>query len=670
MQTQTVFLIVFAFILALGVAYFFYRKTKANARLRLILVSLRFLTLFSGLMLLINPEFVKNTYQTEKSNLILLVDASTSMANLGAGLILKRVVGDENLRDKFSVQAYTFSNEVESLDSLTFDGKMTDIANGLETIKETFANGNNAVVLISDGNQTYGTDYEYVTLGEQSQLNTILVGDTTTYQDVGIGLVNSNRYTFLDNKFPLEAQIQYSGETSVNTDFKISMEGRVVHRENLSLSPTQRSTTVNVLLRAQSTGVKTIVLEVNSLDNERNQENNRKEIAIEVIDEKTIVGIVSSYKHPDIGALKKAIESNEQRQVVLLSPNAPADQFEQVDVLVLYQPNSTFDKVYGFIEQRGGGIFTIAGTKTNSNYLKNKVSGFSFESFGQDEEILPSKNSAFKLFDSSDFTMEGYPPLVGALGEMQFNGEPKVIAYQEIRGVTLQEPLFFVLEEKGKQAYLMGENIWKWRLQEYRNTQEFSGFDEFVGKLMFYLSSAGKKERLQLNYQNIYENASQALIRASFFNKAYNFEENARLKLNLKGNDGFSRNIPMLLSGNQYQADLSDLEEGEYTFTVSETNERISRSGQFKILDFDLEKQFMSANNEKMGRLAERNSGQLYYPGQTDELLNNLTNANRFVPIQKSTKNVVSLIDFRIVLVIMAFALALEWFLRKYNGLL
>jgi hypothetical protein len=674
MQTQSVLLIVLAFVLALGIAYLFYKKSKTDSRLRSVLTSLRFLTLFSGLLLLINPEFVRNTYKTEKANLILLVDESSSISNLKLTDRVKELVGqltdDEGLIEKFSIQSYTFSNEIQPLDSLAFKGKTTNIEKSLETIKETFANGNNAVILISDGNQTYGRDYEYVSLGNQSQLNTIVVGDTTSYLDVGIGLVNSNRYAFLNNQFPVEAQIPYSGETSVRTDFKITIDGRVVHRETINLSSNRRSQTVNVLLKAQNTGVKTITLELDPLDEEKNKENNRKEISIDVIDEKTTVGIVSSFKHPDIGALKKAIETNEQRQVELLSPSATVDQFEKVDVFILYQPNSTFEQIYEFIEQRGGGTFIITGTKTNWNYLQNKISGFTFESFGQNEEILPFKNNTFELFDSSNLEMSGYPPLNGALGEIQFSQEPNVIAYQQIRGVTLQEPLFFVLEGKERRAFLLGENIWKWRLQEYRNTQEFSSFDEVIGKLMFYLSSSSKKERLQLDYENIYESASGALIRASFFNKAYDFEKSANLNISLKGKDGFSRDVPMLLSGNQYQADLSDLEEGEYTFTVSETQERISKSGQFKILDFDLEKQFMSANHEKLSRLAGRNSGQLFYPNDTPQLVDELINNNQFLPIQKSTKNVVSLIDFRVVLGIMAMALALEWFLRKYNGLL
>ncbi|BFP43043.1 hypothetical protein FGF1_38880 [Flavobacteriaceae bacterium GF1] len=674
MQIQTIVLMLIAFLVALGIVVFHYRKYTGGATKKILLIALRFVMLFSGFLLLINPEFTKNGYHLEKSNLVLLVDGSSSISNLGQSGRVRDLVNqfsqDEGLQEKFSIRQYAFSKEVKPLDSLDFTGKRTDISNGLATLKETFASGNNAVILVSDGNQTYGRDYEYLDLGNQVQLNTIVVGDTTSYQDVGVGLVNLNKYAFLDNQFPLEAQLVYSGEFTVGTTVRITMDGRVVHRESLQFSKNERSHNINILLKAQSTGIKTIEVALSALENERNVLNNVKRTTIEVIDEKTVVGIVSSFKHPDIGALKKAIESNEQRQVVIMAPNTPVERLEAIDVFVLYQPNASFRSIYDFIKQRGGGVFTITGPETDWSFLNTKLEGFTMEAFGQGEEILPFKNAAFEVFDIANFLMDGFPPLEGELGELRFNTEPSIIAYQQIRRVNLQEPLWFVLPDGNKQAFLLGANIWKWRLRTYRNEKDFSGFDELMGKLIFYLSNSGKRERLQLDFETTYENTSETLIKASFFDNTYSFDENASLNLNLKSNDGLVRDIPMLLKGNQFQADLSDLEEGEYSFTVTETMERISKSGQFTILDFDLEKQFLNANHVKLRRLAENNSGNLYYPSQVSGLITDLLNENQFLPVQKSTKNVVSLIDFSIVLGIMVFALALEWFIRKYNGLL
>jgi len=51
------------------------------------------------------------------------------------------------------------------------------------------------------------------------------------------------------------------------------------------------------------------------------------------------------------------------------------------------------------------------------------------------------------------------------------------------------------------------------------------------------------------------------------------------------------------------------------------------------------------------------------------QLRNDLLSKDRFLPVQKSEQNIVSLIDFRVLLALIAATLAIEWFIRKYNGL-
>jgi hypothetical protein len=60
----------------------------------------------------------------------------------------------------------------------------------------------------------------------------------------------------------------------------------------------------------------------------------------------------------------------------------------------------------------------------------------------------------------------------------------------------------------------------------------------------------------------------------------------------------------------------------------------------------------------------------LYYPNQIEKLIEELSMDTRYLPTQKSVENVVSLIDFRIILGIIILAFTAEWFIRKYNGLI
>lgn len=677
MELSTVLLIVLAVAAALSLAYYqYFYKNPRRGSLKFILAALRFVTLFCGLLLLINPKFVSKDYFIEKANLILLVDNSSSMEDTSSinqiSQTLEQIKQDNAINERFTLHQYGFGNSITATDSIRFDEGNTDISNALSTLNDVFVNGNNSVILFSDGNQTLGRDYEYINLNENITIIPVVVGDTTQYEDISVGLINVNKYAFLRNSFPIETSIRYQGKSSANSTVSISINGNRVHQERINLSADNNSRTIQTLVKAQSVGVKTIKIEVSPLENERNLTNNSKETAIEVIDEKTNVAIIADMLHPDIGALKKSIESNEQRSVTLLKPNAIQSDLEEAGLIILYQPNRNFRNVYEFLENTGANYFTITGTKTDWNFVNVAQKSFTISGSRQSEDILPILNNTFGLFGLGEFAVDDFPPLLGSLGDIQLHKESENLMFQQLQGIGLDKPLFVILtEENVKEAVLFGENVWRWRAQVYRNEQNFGKFDDFIGNLMVYLGSNNQQNRLELDYELVFDNASMAKIRASYFDESYQFDTNANISVKIEGKDSdFSRVTPLLLKGNFYEVDLSNLGSGSYNFTVTVQNENLSRSGSFRILDFNPEKQLISANYKKMDRLASKNNGQLYFLDNLKALQSELSSSDKFLPVQKSRENVVSLIDFRILLGIIVLSLATEWFIRKYNGLI
>ncbi|GMN08820.1 hypothetical protein MTsPCn9_07240 [Croceitalea sp. MTPC9] len=676
MQTSTVLLILLAAIVSLCFVLFQYfyktRKDKTNK----FLAFLRFVALFCSLLLLINPKFSKEEYYTEKPNLIVVSDNSKSILNLeGEEDVRKSINGiksNSKLGERFDTTYYTFGSNISTNDTLVFNENNTDIAEAITTLGEIYNKQTNAVILIGDGNQTLGTDYEYLTLDSGLHVFPVVAGDTTSYEDLYVGQVIINKYAFLRNRFPVETSVTYSGNKNVSSVARIYLDGRQVFQQPLSFSKNDNAKTISATIKAENVGVKDLRVQVDKLSNEKNTANNVKEQAIEVIDEKTNVGIVSSIMHPDIGALKKSIETNEQREVKILKPNVSSEVLEDIDVFILYQPNTNFKTVFDFISNKGLGSFTITGSKTDWNFLNAVQSSFLKESYNQKEEVIPSKNAAFNLFDISDLSFEGYPPLESGLGDLSILKPYESIANQRIKGVELDTPLFLIInQEKSKEAVLFGENIWKWRVQTYRNERSFKAFDDFTGKLILFLSDVKQKSRLTVDYELVYDGSTNAKISASFFDNSYTFDPNASLILELsrKAPD-FNREFPMLLKGNNYEFNLDGLEAGDYDFSITESKEKISKSERFKILDFNLENQFLSSNYKKLERFAITTGGKSYFPNQMESLINDLENDTRFTPVQKSNRNVVSLIDFRYLLFFIVLAFAAEWFIRKYNGLL
>ncbi|MGB5781888.1 MAG: VWA domain-containing protein [Eudoraea sp.] len=677
MQLQTVFLILFAAILALGLVIFqYYYKSKSKGTLYIALSFLRFVALFCVFLLLINPKITKEQYSLEKANLIILADNTSSIGQAnGVNQLVnakKLIEENTNIAEKFDISEYVFGTELNSLDSLSFSEKATNIGRALSSLNEIFAGSNTAILMLTDGNQTLGEDYEFSGGRQKFPIYPMVVGDTTSYQDIRIDQVNTNKYAFLKNKYPMEIFVSYQGNNTVSTTLTITEAGQNLYREQILLSETENSQIINTVLNASTVGIKNIKISLSPLENERNITNNSRQIGIEVIDEKTNIALVSNMLHPDLGALKKAIESNEQRSVSIIKPSLSPNELEQFDLFIIYQPDTSFEKVYSYIESKGANIFTITGPKTDWTFLNKVQNSFQKNSYDQKEEVTPILNAGFTHFDISDLVVSEFPPVETTLGELLITASYENMLSQRIKGVDLNEPLFTVLETNlRREAILLGENIWKWRVQSYREDQEFKKFDDFISKVILFLANSKPRSRLTLEYENIYQGFNKATIKATYFDETFVFDNNATLNLILSGiENNTSRQIPMLLKNGYYEADISTLPSGDYSFTASVKDENLTKTGKFTILDYDLEKQLLSSNYKKLDRLAKSTNATLYFPSQVSKFIEDIIKDNRFVPIQKSKQNVVSLIDFKILLGIIVAALTAEWFIRKYNGLI
>ena len=131
---------------------------------------------------------------------------------------------------------------------------------------------------------------------------------------------------------------------------------------------------------------------------------------------------------------------------------------------------------------------------------------------------------------------------------------------------------------------------------------------------------------------------------------------------------GATQTVPMLLKNNSYEINLSSLQAGTYDFTVRVVGENLSSSGTFTVLAYDVEQQFIGSDVTKLSQLATNTKGQLYFSDQMDGLIEDLISDDRYKIVQKSNETVVSLIDWKYLLLLIIILLTAEWFLRKYYG--
>ncbi len=675
MITQQVIYIFLIAILSICTAVFqYFYKAKVVGSDRFIFAFLRFLTFFILGLLFINPVITNKEIINTKPNLIVAIDKSESIRFLKKDSLVTdfvKKIKQSNLKDKFNIDYYLFGDDIKKLnDSITFTDKQTNITQVFSTLKELYSNSNSPTLLLTDGNQTIGSDYIQTSLNYKNSIYPIIVGDSIFNNDLLIKKIQLNKYAFLGNEFPVEITVSYQGLNTIKKEFSIFINGNKVVKKRLTLSKNSNTAVVEVLLKANSIGKKKYKAKIAAIKSEKNIKNNSQDFSINVIDERTNVLIISDISHPDLGALKNSIESNKQRKVTILNPLDKID-YNSYQLLVLYQPSVKFKSVFKNIDSYNKNYLTVTGLQTDWSFLNYVSKNYQKNSTENQQEFLPYKNSAFNLFQYEDLVFDAFPPLEEFYGTLKLKNAPSIILNQKINNIETKQPLFCFFEtNKQREAVLFGEGLWKWRAQSYLNNNEFIDFDALIGKTVQYLSSKFKKDRLIINNKETYF-LGETILEAQYFDNNFVFNPNeiifCKIK-NIKTKEIF--NYEFLYNKNNYALDLSHLLAGDYNYEIKVENQNITKKGSFNIIDFNIESQFVNPNVTNMQQLATNSKTKLRYLFNAKNIIKELNNNKNYKTVQSESISEKELINWKYLIALLISTLSLEWFLRKYKGLI
>ena len=676
MTTTNILLIIAVTIIALMVAIFqYFFKAKRNSKKTILFAFLRFLGVFLILLLLVDPKITITTTKEQKPQLSLLVDQSKSISFLNqhkkANEIVATINNNESLQNKFDVVTLGFGTSLTDSISSKFTDKQTKIEQAISDIQKINRKENSPIVLITDGNQTYGKDYSYYKTKFHQPIYSVPLGDTTRVSDLYINTVNANKYVYLNNEFPVEIIANYSGNEKQQSVLSIFNGKQKIYSKKLQFSDTKKSHFLTAQLKATNVGLQNYNITLKPFEGEKNTANNSTQILIETIDQKTSVLLVSNLVHPDIGAIKRSVESNKRRRLKIIKPSE-FSSLDNTELVVLYQPDNSFNKIYDLCNKVQMPLFTITGKKTDWSFINKKQLNYSKNQRNQVENILPVLNKGFEIFNTDQFVFDKYPPLQSTFGEENLKNPYETLLYKKVAGIATKNPLLSIWNSNSKnEALLLGEGIWKWRLAAFKQDKNFKQFDDFFGKIIQYLSNKKVRKRLTINYENEYYTNNSVLISASYFNKNYEFNTNGSLILTLqKEGETTIEKKSMLLKGSFYEAEFTDLQAGSYKFSVTVQDSKIKAFGKFVVKDFDVEKQFLNPNLYALNKLTSQNEGKLIFSNEIDDFVKYLTTDERYKPIIKYSTQQKSLINWQWILLLLLITFSMEWFLRKYQGLI
>jgi hypothetical protein len=502
----------FCFLAGLGYAYLLYSKKSVwNKKVNYFLAGLRFLLVCLLAFLLLGPLIKYFQNYIEKPTIVIALDNSESMtltekketiAQLKTDLTsLKNKLEDADL--EVSVQTFEKIEKEEPFLNQNFTWSTSNISSLLNNIQSSYENRNLAgIVLVSDGIVNQGVSPDYVHYN--FPIHSLGVGDTLAKKDINLKNVLYNKLTYVNNKFPIVAEIHNKGFQGKTGKVSLKQGSKIIETKTIQFQSDSEVKQVEFYISSALQGMQHYVVSVEPLQGEFTYRNNVADVYVDVIENKEKILLIASAPHPDIKAIRAAVEKKENYELKVYIPGTHEYKEGNYDLIILHclpdyagTAKSIIDK-YTSLEKP---ILYIVGNQTNINQFNNTNRVLSILSFqNQKDLVLPTFNSNFDRFstETDDKTIiQNYPPLIVPYGEYTIKESVEVLMYQRIGNSTSSKPLILSTSDR-KHAVIAGEGLWRWRQHEYMETQDHKAFDKYITNLIQYLSVKEDKRKFRV----------------------------------------------------------------------------------------------------------------------------------------------------------------------------
>ena len=678
--------IFFALIISVLLSFFLYkRQTNLLDVPKFWIITLgflRFFSFFSLFILLLKPEIKANDKIIEKPLIVFMQDNTNSIISNYDSLYYKNEY--LNQLDSFknnsihNIEWVTFDNSVKRK-PIDFSGTSTNLSVVLQEVINMYSNTYvSSYILASDGIFNEGLNPIYADLYFNAPLHSLSLGDTTQYRDARIKSVKNNKITYLGNRTPLEIVVEAKGMIGQELVLEVfhntrqssnqqSIEKQIFHVENNNYNKR-----FQFFIEPDKPGLNNYYVSLESKIIENNTLNNEKDFFLDVIDDRKKILILFASHHPDISAIKESLESHDEYDVYtywVSDLNFNEIDNQSYSLIISHQLSnlSLFSQLNNF---KSIPVWHILGSNSNLiefNELQDFVQFNNNETNFEYANVALNKNfSSFLISDSlSDFLSLSSPfltpfsnPIVNSLSE--------TLLYKQIGSLNTERPVLFFVERDYKYGFLLGEGLWRWRLNDTYLNNSNSLFNQFLTQIVQYLLLDEDKSRLHVSYDNIHSSDELIHFEVEFYNKNFELISSPDISIELIDSIGDSYDYKFIPSDNKYYLDIR-LPDGSYDFTVNTefNNEKFTKMGHLIVSDFNLESRSLVANHGLLYDLALQHNGTFIAKDSLDHLIDNITSHSNFKPRSYYSYYYQSLISFELLLILILCALFLEWFIRR-----
>jgi len=706
---------------ALMYAIYCYRTTIPPITLgkKSLLITLRTFALGLFILALFEPilSFVRASIDSPK--VAILLDNSQSMT-ITDSRGSRKVAFDKALNESKilsldqEVTIASFQDAVRAIDkqridSMKFDGQLTDISSAIQWTSEQSESTNlRAGLMITDGAFNSGSNplYEAELLGKP--LYIIGIGDSIEPKDISIQTIITNELTYLESSVPVNVTIKSNGfSDNNNSPSKLILldNGTPIAEQTLVLRTDQQAYSIVFDYRPKTEGVHKLTASISARNGELTTKNNSLSEFITVLKQKRRIVVFSGAPSSDVSFLRSIFTDEKGAEVKTYIQKQGAEYYDEelapqalneseLIVLIGYPLSSTSNNSLQLIAQeceRGKPLLFVSSLHTDYTKLKQLEQFLPFTVISsRPQEFMAFADIQAKSLSNSLLKIKGtdediaiwnqLPPLFKTETFVRAKPESQVLATIKVNSTPLSEPLILSREFQGKKSVgILGYGLYRWKL--LGQAAELSkGRTDIQDVLTTFLQNTTRWLTITENQKTVRIKTSKKLYasgeKVEFIAQVYDQTltpiENADISIKISGGK-ISREIKLTpLTNGRYNGQIDGLSEGDYVFTGSVLVAQKpygTDNGRFSVGDIALEYQNVRMNSELLRQIAERTGGKFYTPSNAANFLDDFKKQPTFSPRTITQKSEFALWNLPWILAAGLLCFAAEWFIRKRAGM-
>lgn len=653
------------------------------------LFALRFLAVFLIAFLLLSPLVRTKSTREDKPVILFLQDNSASLKTSFGPFpqaTYKKQLQEliDAIGDAYEVVPYNFGDQLLEFSEPAFDQQETDIAGALDAAFVRYDDRNiGAVVLASDGIYNKGNSPLYNRNIAQVPVFTILLGDTAIRQDAFIRHVQYPDIVYLGDQFTIQAEIEANHLQGKTTQLEIvAADGKILFSQAVAITSDHFVWKTEVVADAGQPGVQVFQVRLKPVPGEQIAGNNNDAVYVDVIDGRQRVLILYDAPHPDVKAIRSAIESNKNYEVSVEPLQSFSRSYKEYDLIILHgiPAAGTAGKLSWLQElvQSDRSLWFILSANTQLPMFNQLQTGLQVTGSSQSgNEVTPVFQSAFSKFTLSDNALKLFPllpPVISPYGKYQAAAGADIMFRQQLGKVPTGNPLFAVFDVNGKKTGIFaGEGLWRWRMHEYLQNKRYDATDEFINKTVQYLTVKGDKRRFRVHApKNIFNANEPVLLDAELYNESYELINEPDASVSVRDAGGKTYEYVFDKTANAYTLHAGMLPVGSYTANAKTDHkgQAYTASVNFSVRPVNVEQLRIQADHNLLRTLSGQTGGKSYTPQQMGQIAKAIEADKQIRSVLYDSVNTRPLIDWKLIFVVVLLLLAAEWFIRKYNGLI